>query len=105
MKRIPLGTVKCGRRPNQTDRRVADLLIDCLYAPTQVGVSGQVGRARVRVANMLENNGDKDTILLEDADHTALVAAINGFVSIMPDEGLYEAFDLALKAETAELPN
>jgi hypothetical protein len=105
MKRIPLGVVKVGRHPNQQDRKVSDILLDCLYAPTQMGVNNQVGRARVKVGNLIEKASEQPSVMLEDADHATLVAAINGFVSVCPDEGLYAAQDLALNAETVELPN
>lgn len=107
MKKIQLGTVRCGRRPTFADRPVAEILADALYAFSPAGIPGQVGRDRLKVAHKLEAAIDagKGDIVLEDAEHATLCSAIKGFISSGPDDGLYEAHDRALNAEDYQLPS
>lgn len=79
--------------------KTAEIIKAVMERPTGQGFDVAALRARCRVLDALERNADRQALLLEDADHATLVAALKQFQFGMATTDLLRMVDDVLDAK------
>lgn len=95
MKLVPLRQLPSGG--------TADLIKMVCETAQQGADVGQM-RARIRVLDAVERNGDPVALALEDADHATLVGAVNAYRFVRMNQELLRLVDDILDAEAPPAP-
>src|ERR1700716_4176736 len=77
--------------------KTTEIIKTVIERPAQ-GTTVAAMRTGVRVLDAIEKNADPEGLLLEDADHAALVPAINGFPFGMLSKDLLTLIDDVINA-------
>jgi hypothetical protein len=78
--------------------KTAEIIKTVIERPAQ-GATVASMRTGVRLLDALEKNADAERLLLEDADHAALIAAINSFTFGMVSKDLLTIVDDVINAK------
>jgi len=83
--------------------KTAEIIKTVIERPNQ-GATVAAMRTGVRVLDALEKNTDAEKLLLEDADHAALAAAVNGFTFGIISKDLLTIVDDVINAQAPPSP-
>lgn len=83
--------------------KTTEIISTVISRPSQ-GASVAAIRTGVRLLDAIEKVGESKELLLEDADHAALVSAVNGFTFGMVSKDLLAIIDDIVTATAPEPP-